>query len=75
MPETLQDFIRQGGAPSGLFSNSTILENSEAVKDILRPYNIKGMQSEPNHQHQNCAERKIHDVKATANIIMDRTDA
>jgi len=33
------------------------------------------MQSEPNHQHQNYAERKIQDVKSTANVIMDRTGA
>ena len=33
------------------------------------------MQSEPNHQHQNYAERKIQDVKSTTNIIMDRTGA
>ena len=33
------------------------------------------MQSEPNHQHQNYAKRKIQDVKSTSNVIMDRTGA
>ena len=49
MTETLQDFIRQWGAPSGLFSDSAILETSKVVKDILRHYSIKDMQSEPKH--------------------------
>ena len=75
MPETLQDFIRQWGAPSGLFSDSAVLETSKAVKDILRHCCIKDMQSEPNHQHQNYAERKIQDVKSTAIVIMDRVGA
>ena len=75
MPETLQDFIRQWGAPSGLFSDSAILETSKAIKDILRHYCIKDMQSEPKHQHQNYAERRIQEVKSTANIIMDRVGA
>src|SRR5688500_9691690 len=33
------------------------------------------MQSEPNHQHQNYAERKIQDMKSTANVIMNRVGA
>src|SRR3982750_1632840 len=73
MPETLQDFIRQWGAPSELFLDSAVFETSKAIKDILRHYCIKDMQSEPNHQHQNYAEKKIQDVKSTANVIMDRT--
>ena len=43
MPDTLQDFIRQWGAPSVLFSDSAILETSKAVKDILCHYAIKDM--------------------------------
>src|SRR5688572_6510043 len=75
MPKTLQDFIRQWGAQNGLFSDSAALETSKAVKEILRHYCIKVMQSEPSHQHQNYAERKIQDVKSTSNVIMDRTGA
>ena len=55
MPDTLKDFIRQWGAPSGLFSDSAKVETSKAIKEILRMYAIKDMQSEPYHQHQNYA--------------------
>jgi len=75
MPETLQDFIRQWGAPSGLLSDNAKAETSKVVKDILRLYCIKDMQSEAHHQHQNYAERRIQEVKSTANIIMDRVNA
>ena len=74
MPETLQDFIRQWEVPTGLFSDSAVLETSKAVKDILRHYCIKDMQSDPNHQHQNYAERKIQDVKSTSIVIMDKLE-
>src|SRR5687767_3814857 len=75
MSETLQDFIRQWGAPSGLLLDGAKAETSKVVKDILCLYGIKGMQSEANHQHQNYAERRIQEVKSTANIIMDRINA
>ena len=65
MVETLQDFIRQWGAPSGLLSDSAKVETSKVVKDVLCMYGIKDMQSEPNHQHQNYAERRDQEVKAT----------
>jgi hypothetical protein len=71
MSETLQDFIRQWGAPNGLMSDSAQEETSKVVTNILCLYNIKDMQSEPNHQHQNYAERQIQEVKSTANIIMN----
>ena len=73
--ETLQDFIWQWGAPSGLLSDSAKVETSKVVKDILRMYGIKDMQSEPNHQHQNYAERRIQEVKSTSNIVKDRVNA
>jgi hypothetical protein len=73
--ETLQDFIRQWGAPSGLMSDSAKVETFKAVKDILRMYNIKDMQSEANHQHQNYAEQKKQEVKSTSNVVMDRVGA
>jgi hypothetical protein len=43
------------------------------VLDILRLYGIKDFQSEPHHQHQNFAERKIGDTKRLTDAIMDRT--
>ena len=75
MSETPQDFIRQWGAPSGLMLDSAKIETSKAVKDILRMYGIKDMQSEANHQHQNYAEQHIQEVKCTSNIVMDRINA
>src|SRR5215210_256288 len=75
MADTLQDFIRQWGAPSRLLSDNAKSETSKVVTNILRMYNIKDMQSEPNHQHQNYAERRIQEVKSTSTIIMDRVNA
>src|SRR5687768_15049233 len=63
------------GAPSRLLLDNAKSETSKVVKDILQLYGIKGMQSEANHQHQNYAERRIQEVKSTANIIMDRVNA
>ena len=62
-------------APSSLLLDSAKSETSHVVKDILRQYGIKDMQSEANHQHQNYAERKIQEVKNTCNIIMNRVNA
>lgn len=72
---TLEDNIRQRGAPACLISDSAAVETSTRVKDILRSLVIKEWQSEPYHQHQNKAERKYQDVKRTAKTIMDRTGA
>jgi len=73
MPGTLMDFIRSFGAMQGLFSDNAKVETSNVIKDILRLYNIFDLQSEPHHQHQNPAERRIQEVKATTNVVMDRT--
>ena len=73
MPETLQDFIRKWGAPTGLFSDNSKTQTGREVHTILRQYNIRDMQSEPHHQHQNDAERRIQDVKTTTNALMTRT--
>ena len=63
------------GAPSRLILDLAIVETSKAVKDILHHYSIKDMQSEPYHEHQNYKKRRIHKVKFTTNIIMDRVRA
>jgi len=73
MPETLQDFIRQWGAMQGLKSDNAKAQLSAKVLDILRMYNIKDMQSEAYQQNQNYAENRIGYVKATVNILLDRT--
>jgi hypothetical protein len=75
MPGTLMDFIRSFGAMKGLFSDNAKAQSSAAVKDILRQYCIENMFSEPYQQNQNPAERRIQEVKAMTNIVMDRTGA
>ena len=73
MPDTLEDLIRDHGAPQGLFSDNAKNQTSNAVKSMERMYCIKDAQNEPHHQHQNFAERRIQDVKRLTNSIMDRT--
>ena len=69
---TLMDFIRKWGAMNGLFSDNAKAQASLAVQDILRQYNIDDMQSDPHQQNQNPAERRIQEVKAMTNVMMDR---
>ena len=72
---TLEDIIRERGAPTRLVSDSAQVEISERVKDILRTLVISGWQSEPHQHHQNPAERKYQQVIHMTNLIMDRTGA
>jgi hypothetical protein len=55
---TLEDFIRQYGAPNSLFSNNAMSQIGKAVREILRMYAIKDFQCEPHHQHQNFTRGK-----------------
>ena len=73
MPGTLEDFIREVGAPNSLFSDNCKVQCGSKVKNILRMYHISNFQCEPHHQHQNPAERKIQEVKKMVNQVMDRT--
>ncbi len=73
MSKTLEDLIRTQGAPNSLFSDNAKAQCGKRVLDILRLYGIKDFQSEPHHQHQNYAERKIGDTKRLTDAIMDRT--
>jgi hypothetical protein len=72
---TLEDNIRQRGAPNKLISDRAQVEISKRVLDILRTLCIGDWQSEPHQQQQNPAERRYQTVKATANRILDRTGA
>jgi hypothetical protein len=73
MFKTLEDLIRSHGAPNSLFSDNAKAQCGKRVLDILCLYGIKDFQSEPHHQHQNFAERKIGDAKRLTDTIMDRT--
>ena len=72
---TLEDNIRERGAPTKLVSDRAQVEISEKVQDILRTLFIGNWQSEPYQQHQNPAERCFQTVKTTANTILDRSGA
>ena len=60
---TLEDNIRERGAMNKLISDRGTYEISNKVKDILQAYCIAAWQSEPGHQHQNHAERRMQTVK------------
>ena len=75
MPGALMDFIRKWGAGTGLFSDNAKAETSNAVRDILRQYNMRDLQSEPHQQNQNPAERRIQEVKSVTNTLLDRSGA
>jgi hypothetical protein len=72
---TLEDNIRQRGAPTKLISDRAQVEISKKVLDILRTLCISDKQSEPHQQQQNPAERRYQTVKTTANRILDRSGA
>jgi len=72
---TLEDNIRQRGAPTKLISDRAQVEISNRVLGILRALIIGDWQSEPHQQQQNPAERRYQTVKNTANRVMDRTGA
>ena len=52
MADTLGDFICEVGAPYALLSDNAKSETSKTVKDYLRKYCIKDMQTEPQHPNQ-----------------------
>ena len=72
---TLEDNIRQRGAPNKLISDRAQVEISNKVLNILRALVIGDWQSEPHQQQQNPAERRYQTVKTTANRVMDRSGA
>jgi hypothetical protein len=72
---TLDDNIRERGAPNKLISDRAQVEISKKVQDILRTLFISAWQSEPHQQQQNPAERRIQMLKTTSNRVMDCTGA
>jgi hypothetical protein len=72
---TLEDNIREQGAPSKLISDQAQVEISEKVKSILCTLFIGEWQSKSHQQQQNPAECHYKTVKAQANVILDRTGA
>ena len=74
-PDTLDDFVREFGAPHGLRNDNSKMQLGNNFRNVLRKYNIKQSMTEPHHPQQNPAERKIQEVKKYTNKIMDRTGA
>ena len=72
---TLEDNIRERGAPTKLISDRAQVEIGKKVLDILRTLVIGAWQSEPHQQQQNPAERRIQTLKNITNHILDRTGA
>ncbi len=72
---TLEDEIRNRGAPNRLLSDRAQAQISKKVKQILRALFIGDWQSEPHQQHQNPAERRIQTVKTMTNTVLDRSNA
>ena len=70
---TLENVIREWGAPTKLVSDRAQVEISNKVVDILRNYCIGSWQSEPHQQHRNPAERRYQTLKTMTNKVMDRT--
>jgi hypothetical protein len=72
--QALEDFIRDIGAPHDIRSDNAKMETGVEWSKICRKYNIAQQTTEPEHPHQNPAERGIQDVKKFTTIIMDRTN-
>ena len=72
---TLEDNVRERGAPTKLVSDRAQVEISGRALEYLRILMIPTWQSEPHQQHQNYAERKIQHLKQMSHTIMDRTGA
>ena len=71
----LSDNIRQRGAMDMLMSDSTQVEVSNKVRDMLNSLLIDDWKSEPHRQHQNIAERRCQMVKRYMKTLLDRTGA
>jgi len=69
---TLEEQIREWGAPTKPISDQAQVEISNQVKEILGVYCVADRQSEP---HQNFAEHCIQQLKTMVNTIMDCTGA
>ncbi|MFM8622457.1 MAG: hypothetical protein ACKOB3_03665, partial [Holophagaceae bacterium] len=70
---TLEDIIRERGAPKRLLSDSAIVLRSSRVKDILRSLHIGQWTSEPHRQNQNVMERRYQTAKRLVNLLLDRS--
>ena len=73
-PDALEYFIRGFRASYTLRSDNSKMQTGHLFNKILSKYKVKSEYTEPNHPHQNPAERRIQDVKRKTTKVMDRTD-
>ena len=74
-PYTLQNFIRNVGAPAYIGSDNALEETGGEWGSICRTTCIAQRTSEADYQNQNKVERTIQDVKRKTKMIIDRNDA
>ena len=74
-PESLEDFVREVGAPHCIHNDNSKMQTGVEWNKILCKYNIAAENTEPDHPEQNPAEHRIKTVKHTTSKIMDRTGA
>jgi len=65
---TLRNFIRDVAAPSYIHTDG-------GWEEVCKTYCIPQIASEPNHQHQNKAERRIQDIKRRSRLLMQLNDS
>ncbi len=71
---TLQDFIRDIGAPLFLVTDRAKEETLGEWQAICCTYCIKQHTTESYYQNQNHAERQIGDIKRRSSLLMDLHD-
>ena len=71
---SLQDYIRDTGAPPLLKSDNASTELSKDIVTLCRMYKIVQPTSKPHNQWQNPAECRIQEIKAATNALMDSTN-
>ena len=69
-PSALRNFIRDVAAPS--YAYGEVLGEWE---EVCKTYCIPQISSEPHHQHQSKAERRIQDIKRRSRPLMQLNDA
>jgi hypothetical protein len=74
-PCTLEHNIKDRGAVDTIISHDTMAAIGPRIKAISELDAVKNYQSEPNHQHQNYAEKRVGTLKDDNNHAMDRSGA
>lgn len=71
--QTGTDYFFRYDAPNLLFSDNAKVQIGKTANSMLGHCGIDDHQSEPCHQHQNYAERRIQEIKRFVDVLVDRT--